>query len=271
MGQLYNNPPGNTGPASQIAAGANNLFICRRGNSSGTQTSYQVHFLRQGCGTAGVGVPSLSFIGATTGSCTAGGCGWSSATYGADRVVAGTGASDVVACVNYRTTQNQYAVGVLSTEVKSDDANNAAFRHVKVDGLVPSLENIQSGAYDFFTEDTLNTPSASSPQNTGAGGVPILSSQQANIPLALLASMRSPASIKASLVSHPWGYGGVLAIPTLATSSPAPVGTADEHAGILANPVNSSTRSATYGGAPNNCNPAWNGARTLVPVDTNTL
>ncbi len=92
---LFNNPAGDTGAGTAIpaAGGSSSIFLCRRGDSSGTQTSYQVHFLRQGCGTSGTGSPNLTFVGATTAGCSAAGCGWNSTTYGAntERVFAGTG------------------------------------------------------------------------------------------------------------------------------------------------------------------------------------
>jgi hypothetical protein len=257
---LYNNPAGDTGVGTNLGSGQ--VFVCRRGASSGTQTSYQVHYLRQGCGTAGSGVPSLVFAAATTTGCTAAGCGWSAATYGADRVFAGTGSSDVVACVDQRSDNAQFAVGVLSTEVLGNDAANAAFRHVRVDGVLPSLENIQGAAYDFFTENTMNTPNANSPQFATR------SSQQINVPTAILATMRTQGALRASLVNHPWGWGGVLGVPTGAGSSPVPQGINSQHTLVQTTPINSQTRAASYGGAPNNCNPAWTGARTILPKDT---
>jgi hypothetical protein len=267
---LYSNPPADTGSGTVFGAagGTQNIFVCRRGNSSGTQTSFQIHYLRQGCGTAGVGTSQLQFVAPTgagvTNNCAGGGCGWDPAVYQNDRVFAGTGSADVVACVNYHSSVGHYAVGVLSTETLADDTANAVFRHVKVDGSAPSLENIVAGAYDFFTENTFNTPGATAPTRT----INTITSVQDNMPTALLNSFKSQPTLKAGLQAHPFGWGGLLAIPASANSSlNPPVGMADMNASVLANPTNSQTRANAFGTVANNCNPSFPAGRTLAPID----
>ena len=267
---LFANPAGDAGAAVALPAapsGSSNIFICRRGNSSGTQTGFGIQYLHQGCGTAGNGDPTLSFVGATTASCTASGCGWGT-TPVTDRVFAGTGSQDVINCMNAHSVAGDYAIGVLTTEYAPNDAANAAYRHVKVDGVAPSLENMQAGAWDFFTEDAFNVP------NNTAPNFPNVTNDQSLITAAIQSAFKAPALLQVALIQQgtstggaAW-WGGAMAIPTLATSSPAPQGQASLHALVQSTPVNSQTRAKSYGGGLNNCNPAWNGARTLVPVDT---
>lgn len=258
VAQLANN---STGAAIPNPIGTNGAFIhvCARGDSSGSQASTRVYFLGQGCGVAGV-FPTHTFVGATTGSCTAAGCGWNSGTYGNDRVFRGTGSADVIACLDHRDDTNVYAVGVLSTESTPDDGNNE-FRFVRVNAIVPSLENVVSGKYDFYLENTLQFPSGSSPNVVSAG--------QAAFSNALLAGIRLPAFISRSIVTSPQGLGGILGIPTTAGAGQNPPITA---ANVLLNPINTQLRAAAYGGAPNSCNASWTGkSRTGItgPDPTN--
>jgi hypothetical protein len=249
------------GTASAIPAGT--IYVCRRGNSSGTQTGFGIQYLHQGCGTAGNGDPNLTFVAATTGSCTASGCGWA-AQYQTDRVFAGTGSADVIACMNYHSSVGQYAVGVLTTEYAP--GAGAAYAHVKVDGVAPSLENMQMGAWDFFTEDAFNVPNNTSPNFGNVTG------DQALITAAIQAAFKAPAALTVALIPQGAGgvawWGGALAIPATAGAPPVPQGVSSVHALVQSTPVNSMTRASSYGGSLNNCNPAWNGARTLVPIDT---
>jgi hypothetical protein len=266
---LFANPAGDTGTATGLTA--KTIFVCRRGNSSGTQTGFALQYLHAGCGTAGVGTPSLAFASATgtgaTNACTPSGCGWASATYGTDQVFAGTGSQDVINCMDFHSGNGDYAIGVLTTEY-APNTTNARYRHVKVDGVAPSLENMQMGAWDFFTEDAFNVPNSTAPNFAN------VQPDQKLITAALLAAFKAPALLQVALVPQgtstggaAW-WGGALAIPATLTSSPAPQGTGSVHALVQTTPVNSMTRASSLGGGLNNCNPPWMGSRSLVPVDS---
>jgi hypothetical protein len=241
VGQLANNT---TGVAIPAPAGSPLIHVCARGDSSGSQASTRVYFLGQGCGVAGV-VPTHTFAPATTGSCTASGCGWNAGLYGNDRIFRGTGSSDVISCLDHRNDNNRYAVGVLSTESTPDDANNQ-FRFVRINGIEPNLEGVVSGKMDFYVENTLQFPSGSSPNVPTAG--------QAAFSNALLAGIRLPSFITRSIVSSPQGLGGILGIPTSSASGQSPPITS---ANVLSNPINTQLRAAAFGGTPNNCNSSW--------------
>jgi hypothetical protein len=230
-------------------AGGGNIFVCRRGNSSGTQVSFQTYFLGQGCGSA------HTFVGATTASCTAGGCAWDATLYGNDRVFAGSGTGDVRNCLDFHESLNRYAIGVVSTENIPNDTNRR-FRYVKVDGVAPSLERTVSAEYGFFTENSFNTPNATSPN--------VPTAQQTALTEATFNGLRSASAIRNSVATLAHGLGGVLAIPGNINSSVAPVHT---QAAILATPINSQTRALSYGGGLNNCNPPWTAGRTEAAAD----
>jgi hypothetical protein len=230
-------------------AGGGNIFVCRRGNSSGTQVSFQTYFLGQGCGSA------HTFVGATNATCTAGGCGWDSTIYGNDRVFAGTGTGDVRNCLDYHESLNRYAIGLVSTENIPNDTNRR-FRYIKTDGVAPSLERTVAAEYGFFTENSFNTPNATSPNPVSPG--------QAALTEATFNGLRSASAIRNSVATLAHGLGGVLAIPSNINSSVAPVHT---QAAILATPINGQTRATNYGGGLNNCNPPWTAARTEAAAD----
>src|SRR5262249_4346881 len=144
----------------------------------------------------------------------------------------------------------------------------ARYNHVKVDGVQPSLENMQMGSWDFFTEDAFNVPNSTAPNFAN------VSADQALITAAIQTAFKAPALLKVALVAQgngaggtPW-WGGALAIPTGVASSPAPQGTGSVHALVQTTPVNSMTRAKTLGGGLNNCNPPWMGGRSLVPLDS---
>jgi hypothetical protein len=263
---LFQNPATNTGAAPAFPAGT--LFVCRRGSSSGTETGFAIHYLSQGCGTAGVGSPNLTFVGATNAGCTASGCGWNSTTFGTDRVFAGTGSADVIACMDFHSKAGQYAIGVLTTEYAPNDAAGAQYRHVKVDGVQPSLENQATGAWSFFTEDAFNVPNSTAPNFAN------VTADQAKLTTAIQTAFKAAANLSVALISQGSGgvawWGGALAIPATAGATFTPQGTNSLHSAVSSTPVGSATHSLTYGGALNNCNPAWSGGRSMVPIDSTT-
>lgn len=138
------------------------VYLCRRADTSGTQTSFKIHFLNQTCNTRANGV---AFAAPGQASCTTSGCTWNSTTgsgtntFGDDYVFAGAGSGDVRNCVSFNTT-TQYRIGTLSTERlpnTSGTGTSDRFRYIRVDGQEPTLVATQEGRYQFFTENTLNT------------------------------------------------------------------------------------------------------------------
>src|SRR5262249_20677885 len=129
------------------------IYLCRRGDTSGTMTSFKLHFLNQGCSKN----PSSTvlFVSPDNALCTSAGCAWNAATSGNDFVFAGAGSGDVRSCIDYHSSLGRLAIGIASTEAKPGTTSNR-FRYVKVDGVEPTLKATIEGRYSFFTENTFN-------------------------------------------------------------------------------------------------------------------
>lgn len=139
------------------AAASNTIYVCRRGNTSGTQLSSALHFLNFAVSSNGVltntfrtpsaGAPAPDVENGNV---------WDSAQFGNRTVFAGRGSGDVRACMDYHSAQNRYAIGVASTERKPNTTNER-FRYVKIDGAAPTLRDVVAGNYPVFTQNTINT------------------------------------------------------------------------------------------------------------------
>lgn len=250
-----------TGASIPNPAGSPLLHICRRGNSSGTQASFKAYFLGEGCG--GVG-NQHTFALPTNGGTVAGGQAYTIGN--TDRVFAGGGNGDVLACLDDRVTQNRYAIGIASLETTSfGDAAPSRWRFIKLNGVFPSLENVARGEYDFFAESACNRPSSganplSAVQLALASGTVVGGTQTAT---GLCGAVRGDAVSVNPSGTYAWA-GGTLTIPASTAVCPTvPV----TNASILSNPTNGSTKAFSYGGTPNNCNTSWTACPSVVAQD----
>lgn len=235
-----------------LADTSGDIYVCRRGDTSGTQTSFKLHFLGQGCNKNVAG--NIQFVAPDTASCTTSGCTWGS-TYFNDYVFAGSGSGDVRACLDYHSSQGRLAVGVASTEAKPGTSSNR-YRYIKVDGAEPTLKAVMEGRYSFFTENTFNDKFPS----TSASGSQTLWDK-------LYSSVGNSVAI--SELNRTWRNSVALTatddgtadtgILDVASSSNATAITNLFNDGAItgtevrATPVNSQTRQ-TLGGQANNCN-----------------
>lgn len=256
-----------TGVMSRVGDGAGGFptYLCRRGDSSGTMTSFKIHFLGENCAkNPGIG----AFSAPDQGSCTDKGCGWNADlgaganTFGDDFIFAGAGSGDVRNCVSFGTisstgtARNEYRIGVLSTERKpATTGNSDRFRYVRVDDQEPTLVAAQEGRYDFFTENTLNDRGVA----LGGGLDQIWTHIKNEISNRAAVAAANGAFTDAASPGVATGGAadtGVLVAPIPGTLQPVfPIVAANVRSQLAANggPVNSQSR--TYAGAPiNNCN-----------------
>lgn len=160
------------------------VYLCRRGDSSGTNTSVDIKFrLNPRCTSSNGGNSVamrtastsaanckgyISSFGSFTGlAVTEYGCAWVAASNGADQVFAGFGGSDVQSCLSYHDTQNQFAIGNLTTNAGMSDVGGTGgsadtststtgrFRFVKIDGHTPDLGAVVNGSYDFVMDNII--------------------------------------------------------------------------------------------------------------------
>ncbi len=219
------------------------IYICRRGNDSGTQASFASFVMNERCNAT---VPGI--FPPDTGTCEAGGCDWDAATFQNDFIFAADGSGDVRECLDFRNDNNQFAIGVLSTNttVSLDDSDpntpdDREIRFVGLDGAAATLSSVGNGGFHFVTENVLNERGA------GVGGVP------GAIVDEIVSIIGTPSIISDLNVGsrNPGGDTGILGRSngtTIVANAP-PVSQAD----MRSNPVSSFTRSVS--GATNNCQP----------------
>lgn len=236
---------------STLGGADTNFYLCRRGDTSGTMSSYKIHYLGQGCSKNGASIGA--FATPDVGSCTTSGCAWNSGTYGSSFVFAGAGSGDVRSCMDYQSSQGRFAIGVASTESKPNNTNSR-WRYIKVDGQEPTLKAVMEGRYDFFTENTLND------KNNLTGGTSnvwefLVANLGNKISLAKVnESWRNAASIARADGTPASDDGiadtGILDVPNPPGNQPTFPVTANQ---VRSNAVNGQAR--TYpGSSVNNCN-----------------
>jgi hypothetical protein len=228
------------------------IYVCRRGDTSGTMTSFKLHFLGQGCSKNPAA--TVAFVAPDVPSCQTSGCTWSS-TYFNDFVFAGSGSGDVRSCVDYHSSQGRLAIGVASTESKPN-TTTARFRYVKVDGVEPTLKAVMEGRYSFFTENTFNDRY---PASSTTGPQSIWDKVAGSIGTATALSAVNSAWTNSVTLTGPNDGTTDTGILDVASASNAATITSLFAAGgitgteVRSTPVNSQTRQ-TLGGAANNCN-----------------
>lgn len=151
----------------------NTVFLCRRGDTSGTNVSADVFFLRNRCSAQRFPMLAATTAAANCGSLPAGetptnvGCHWVTATNGADTVFAGSGGGDVTNCLHAHDKADQFAIGTLGVTSKFDDPNGLGgsadavgtnhFRYVAIDGAKPTVVSQANGTYPFVMDNVINT------------------------------------------------------------------------------------------------------------------
>lgn len=207
------------------------MYVCRRIASSGTQASYEVHYLRARCEAS-----APTFVVPNDGSdLNKGG----DATrlvriaHPAGNVFAGIGTEDVRQCLDAHAQFNRWAIGILSTESVGNNGNRK-FRFVKVDGAAPTLLNAYLGRWPHITEQSMQWRRSFDPSLKTTDEGRILEFVAVN-----LGQPRAIAALNSGFI-HPWGQGGYLAPATGSFPAPVPPVTAEL---LRTNPVGSLTRS----------------------------
>lgn len=207
------------------------VYVCRRIETSGTQTSYEIHYLRNRCVK-----DSPPFVRPNDGSHIERG-GEVSALVRiaapAGNVYAGTGTGDVRDCLDAHEQFNRWAVGILSTENVPDNGDRE-FRYVRVDGVTPTLLNAHSGRWSHVTEQSMQWRQSFD----GA----LRTSDEGRLLFFVASNLGLPRVLRALNKGfvHPWGAGGYLAPATAGFRPPSPPVTAEA---LSENPVAGVTRS----------------------------
>ncbi len=149
----------NGGPSD----GDNRVTICRRADTSGTRASYAVNLLRNQCVNGAPDLPAdLAFLDDFPGQ--------------VQTLPEASGSSDLARCLtnmNANSTFNgsnngaggengsTWAVGMNSMDKAQCDESTAAngrggYRYVRLDGALPSYENVANGSYNLWVTSTVN-------------------------------------------------------------------------------------------------------------------
>jgi hypothetical protein len=207
------------------------IYICRRIAASGTQASYEVHYLRSRCESS-----APAFVKPNDGSDLIVGGDVNRLVrvpHPSGNVFAGLGTGDVRDCLDAHAQFNRWAIGILSTESVGNNGTRK-FRFVKVDGAAPTLLNAYLGRWPHVTEQSMQWRRSFDPALASTNEGRVLRFVATNLGLP-----RVIAALNSGFV-HTWGQGGYLAPATGGFPPPPPPVTADA---LRLNPVGSLTRS----------------------------
>jgi hypothetical protein len=232
------------------------VFLCRRGDTSGTNVSADVYFLRNRCTTTHTAMPLASTLAANCSGLPGGesptnfGCKWTSANV-ADAVFAGTGSGDVVSCLHAHDQANNFAFGALGVTSKFDDPNGTGgsgdttgsshFRYVAIDGSKPTVVSHANGTYTYFMDNVVNT-------------LKTLSGNPAAVATFIQTSLTSAIPLSDTFAVQPGGDANYVTGGLLDAQNPnglAPSGATVTLADVTANPVSPFTMSPA--GPVDNC------------------
>jgi hypothetical protein len=205
----YRPDPGNGDP----------IYICRRIASSGTQVSFETHYLRNRCV-----ANTTPFVLPNDGSDVNNGGDVEKlirTATPAGTVFAGVGTADVVRCLDAHEEFNRWAVGMFSTETKGNNGN-AEFRYIKVDGYAPTLLNAHQGRWSHISEQSIQWLESFEPSMSSTDEGRVLSFVATNLGLP-----RVLRGLNTGFV-HPFGQGGYLAPLTSGFLPPRAPVTADK-------------------------------------------
>jgi hypothetical protein len=231
-------------PSSQV-------IVCRRGNTSGTEATFESVMLNQRCS---AGVQPMS--PPTDLACEAGGCAWTAARL-PQRVFAGTGSGDVRNClIGHDDNATERAFGILSMESSPPNLNSAGpdgnaatttdrgWRYIGINRVNPELLTAMEGNWELWTENTWNVPN-------GSPGL-ARTTEQDTLQSDIQTNLGNLTVIKNINEGFAWktGQGALLGQPGNPNAAPVPPFTRNT---ALTTPVNPMTR--TPGSEVNNCNP----------------
>ncbi|MGP8034619.1 MAG: hypothetical protein ACLPQ6_10815 [Steroidobacteraceae bacterium] len=165
------------GPFNGVAtvAAANQVYLCRRGDDSGTQAATDIYFYNNRCQVTDTENPNNpagdQFAQATTtlANCAGlpvydnspedAGCTWQAINVN-DTVFAGSGTGDVAKCLDAHDSNGTFAIGVVATNNAFGHAGGASgvgdYRMVALDGAHPTVQSTANGTYRFAMDNVAN-------------------------------------------------------------------------------------------------------------------
>jgi hypothetical protein len=260
--------PNASNTLTQVDTSGSVVHICRRGDTSGSQFATNIYFFGSGCskgnGVGGVTTPD-------NGASQASGEAWAGTSANINAFVfAGSGTGDVLSCVSNTTLATGDTVAYRIGFASMDQAPTVAgtWRYIAINGVAPTIWNIQLNAYDWLTEDTFNYTTASMNRNGGPGNhTAIFTTVATNLSNVNALAGLNAATQNAAALTDASGGGADTGIVTLGNAAipfpPGPSAGSGWPANIRTIPATAgkgpnSPQSKTYPGAgTNNCNGAY--------------
>ncbi len=246
-----------TAPGTTAFAPANaNVYICRRGANSGSEVSAEIFLNDYHCGAGTNPFATISTLQCTTAATD--GCAWTQASSYTKVVFAGNGTGDLIDCLNGHDSAGHFAIGFASTDNLSGASQSKAsrrdFRYIKVDDVVPSIENAAAGKYQFVAQSLWYTPpsgAVNDPATEGKAIAAALVGQMAGSATQGVGTVGSAIGVNGASVNSAQGFdGGVLVIPGQNGAVPTSASDTTTHP-FSANPVSAVWK--TGGATTNNC------------------
>ena len=125
--------------------------VCRRVKGSGTQASANAYLAQFPCNTGLTQLPLEYSDSAVPGPNAISTVGPSTAQGGLF-VFEGSTTGNVISCLGAAETTGAYAIGHVSRE---NNEAGTSWRHVRIDGVTPSRDNVKNAKYEYFFESTL--------------------------------------------------------------------------------------------------------------------
>lgn len=136
-------------------AGQGSMNLCLRNQGSGTHAVTMQYFLRANCGAVDSQAVRHRQCDGDAAALGDYGRGDNTRTaYDCADVVGNEGSSDMTKCLTQKSAANRWAIGYQSLENNANLADGD-YRFVKIDGVVPSLENFLKGDYKEFGNVTM--------------------------------------------------------------------------------------------------------------------
>ncbi len=213
------------------------VWLVRRPDSSGTQTSIKATFLNNPCSTGSNMVTGFADA-----------CG---TAHTSPHVNVQQGTGGLLSCLGTLNNTGKWGIGFASTANRpvenfgATNATDAGWRWIKVDGRAATIYNAAIGKYDFQTEGTLSWGGGAVPSGSSLQFLQMASAQMSD-PNVLGAVNSGAANQNYSAV--PFQMGALCTASNIDCFPTYPITVA----GTTANPVATVTRSYLV---PNSCQP----------------
>lgn len=237
-----------------VTSDAANIYICRRGDTSGSEKAAEIFFDNQGCAfntAAFIAPATLNTTTICSSGTTTDGCAWASAYQTGVNVFTGGGTGDLLDCLVGQDNAGHFAIGFASVDNLSGSQNAKTtrndFRYIRINGVIPSIEAAAAGKYPFIAESVYYYPTTqvNAPGAVASSLLSLMTGTAQGVGTA-----GSVAAINAALINTTQGFNaGALVIPKTGGATPNSV--TATNATFAANPVSTVVKNA--GTATNNC------------------